>query len=75
MLVEGVLEIQIGSTTLNQSYTLVNDKQDKPGVVGGWTDEELPQTGGVPFSLYLLMLGIGLVGSGLILRRLTLNKS
>lgn len=75
VLVEGVLEIQISSTTLNQSYTLVNDKQDKPGVVGGWTDEELPQTGGVPFSLYLLMLGVGLVGSGLILRRLALHKS
>ena len=77
-LFEGAQSVTITAATPDRSFTLRNTAEDDPEV-GGWEeipDEEvpggpgepgnkLPQTGGVPQTLFLLLAGLALLGAGL----------
>lgn len=81
-LFDGAQTVSITAETPDRSFTLRNTQEDDPEV-GGWEeipDEEvpgggrpvdpgnkLPQTGGVPRSLFLLLAGLSLLGIGIFL--------
>jgi len=73
------LPIEISAANPDRSFTLRNAREDKPEI-GGWEDEgsiaggweyddnyieKLPQTGGVPKSLFLLLAGLVLLCTGI----------
>lgn len=69
------LTVEITAENLNLGYTLRNAAEQDPPEVAGWEDDPvplgeapgtLPKTGEVPASVYLLVAGLGLLGTGLV---------
>lgn len=78
-LFEGAQTVEITAANPDRSFTLRNTRDDEPEI-GGWEEipddevpgggkpgepgSKLPQTGGVPQSLFLLLAGLALLGVG-----------
>ena len=69
------LTIQIAPTDTVLSFTLKDTKPDSDQGIAGWSDEKLPQTGGLSVNFLLFLSGISLLLTGLILGRSSRHKS